>query len=163
MAKTVRGTEVVAGGYFTHEYSLEAAALFNPRWCRTWISRTFRRIVAVHPEFTRHGEGHVSSIAFRSGILDANSNITMDLPSRYSLEPMQVPNSTFEKPCSNGSFRNSISWATSTGRFSTAYRTHSQWKSCAPASVALQHSSRSESGKRPRCSQRNPDARPIQL
>ena len=43
-------------------------------------------------------EGHVSSIAFRSGLLDADSNIAMDLPSRYSLEPMQIPNSTFEKP-----------------------------------------------------------------
>lgn len=27
-------------------------------------------------------EGHVSSIAFRSGILDANANIKMDLPTR---------------------------------------------------------------------------------
>jgi predicted GH43/DUF377 family glycosyl hydrolase len=31
-------------------------------------------------------------------MLDADSNITMDLPSRYSIEPMQVPKATFEKP-----------------------------------------------------------------
>jgi predicted GH43/DUF377 family glycosyl hydrolase len=30
--------------------------------------------------------------------LDADSNISMDLPSRYSLEPTQVPNAKFEKP-----------------------------------------------------------------
>ena len=42
-------------------------------------------------------EGTFPRFAFRSGLLDANGNVTMDLPSRYSLEPTQVPNSKFEK------------------------------------------------------------------
>jgi len=45
-----------------------------PQWCRTRISRAFRRLIAFHPELTRHGEGHVSSIAFRSGILEPTAS-----------------------------------------------------------------------------------------
>lgn len=90
--------KLLLGGYFTHEYSLEAAALFNP----SMVSHpdqsnvppgSLRFVLSLRAT----AEGHVSSIAFRSGLLDADSNITMDLPSRYSLEPMQVPSSTFEK------------------------------------------------------------------
>ena len=90
--------KLLLGGYFTLEYSLEAAALFNPS-------------MAPHPDqsdvppgslrfilsLRATAEGHVSSIAFRSGVLNAESDIAVDTPSRYSLEPMQVPNATFEK------------------------------------------------------------------
>ena len=91
--------KLLLGGYFTHEYSLEAAALFNPSMVphpdqSDVPPGSLRFILSLRAT----AEGHVSSIAFRSGILDADSNITMDVPSRYSLEPMQVPNSTFEKP-----------------------------------------------------------------
>jgi len=90
--------ELLLGGYFTHEYSLEAAALFNPSMVphpdqSNVPPGSLRFILSLRAT----AEGHVSSIAFRSGMLDANSNITMETPSRYSLEPMQVPNSTFEK------------------------------------------------------------------
>jgi hypothetical protein len=84
--------KLLLGGYFTHEYSLEAAALFNPSMVphpdqSDIAPGSLRFILSLRAT----AEGHVSSIAFRSGVLDANSNITMDLPSRYSLEPMQVP------------------------------------------------------------------------
>jgi predicted GH43/DUF377 family glycosyl hydrolase len=91
--------QLLLGGYFTHEYSLEAAALFNPSMVphpnqSGLPSGSLRFILSLRAT----AEGHVSSIVFRSGILDAHGDVTMDLPSRYSLEPMQVPNSTFEKP-----------------------------------------------------------------
>jgi len=91
--------KLLLGGYFAHEYSLEAAALFNPSMVphpdqSDVPPRSLRFVLSLRAT----AEGHVSSIAFRSGMLDANSTITMDVPSRYSLEPMQVPNSTFEKP-----------------------------------------------------------------
>ena len=91
--------ELLLGGYFTHEYSLEAAALFNPSMVphpdqSNVPSGSLRFILSLRAT----AEGHVSSIAFRSGVLDADSNISMDLPSRYSLEPTQVPNAKFEKP-----------------------------------------------------------------
>ena len=90
--------KLLLGGYFTHEYSLEAAALFNPSMVRHPDQSgvppgALRFILSLRAT----AEGHVSSIAFRSGILDAGSNIKMDLPSRYSLEPVQVPNSRFER------------------------------------------------------------------
>jgi predicted GH43/DUF377 family glycosyl hydrolase len=91
--------KLLLGGYFTHEYSLEAAALFNPSMVphpdqSDVPPGSLRFILSLRAT----AEGHVSSIAFRSGVLDTDANVTMDLPSRYSLEPMQVPNSTFEKP-----------------------------------------------------------------
>ena len=90
--------ELLLGGYFTHEFSLEAAALFNPS-------------IVPHPDqsglppgslrfilsLRATAEGHISSITFRTGLLDANNNITIDAPTRYSLEPMQVPNASYEK------------------------------------------------------------------
>ncbi len=90
--------KLLLGGYFTHEYSLEAAALFNPSMTphpdqSNLPAGSLRFILSLRAT----AEGHVSSIAFRSGVLDGTSNVTMDVPSRYSLEPTQVPNSTFEK------------------------------------------------------------------
>jgi len=91
--------ELLLGGYFTHEFSLEAAALFNPS-------------IVPHPDqsdlppgslrfilsLRATAEGHISSITFRTGLLDADNNITIDTPTRYSLEPMQVSNAIYEKP-----------------------------------------------------------------
>ena len=91
--------KLLLGGYFTHEYSLEAAALFNPSIVphpdqSAMSSGSLRFVLSLRAT----AEGHVSSIAFRSGVLDANSMITMDVPTRYTIEPMQVPNSRYDKP-----------------------------------------------------------------
>ena len=80
--------ELLLGAYFTAEYSVEAAALFNPS-------------VVIHPDqkgvdkgsqrfvmsFRATGEGHVSSIEFRSGIVDANDDILFDPISQYVATP----------------------------------------------------------------------------
>ena len=90
--------QLLLGAYFTHEYSLEAAALFNPS-------------IVPHPDqsdlppgslrfilsLRATGEGHISSITFRTGFLDAEGNITINAPTRYCLEPTQVPNASYEK------------------------------------------------------------------
>jgi len=84
--------ELLLGGYFSHEYSLQAAALFNPS-------------IVPHPDqsgvppgslrfilsLRATGEGHVSSIIFRAGLLDARAHITLDPPSRYSVAQEPVP------------------------------------------------------------------------
>ena len=90
--------EMLLGGYFTHEYSLEAAALFNPSIVphpdqSNLPPGSLRFILSLRAT----AEGHVSSITFRTGLLDASNNITIDAPSPYSLEPAQVPNATHEK------------------------------------------------------------------
>lgn len=91
--------KLLLGGYFTHEYSLEAAALFNPSMVphidQSGVPPGSLRFIL---SLRATAEGHVSSIAFRTGMLDANSNIIMEAPSRFSLEPLQVPNTKFEKP-----------------------------------------------------------------
>lgn len=89
--------ELLLGGYFTHEFSLEAAALFNPSIVphpnqSDVLPGSLRFILSLRAT----AEGHISSITFRAGILDAN-NIKIDAPARYSIEPMQVPNATYEK------------------------------------------------------------------
>lgn len=91
--------KLLLGGYFTHEYSLEAAALFNPSMVPHFDqsgvpSGSLRFILSLRAT----AEGHISSIVFRSGILDAEGGITMATPSRYCIEPLQAPSSSFEKP-----------------------------------------------------------------
>ncbi len=91
--------KLLLGGYFTHEYSFEAAALFNPSMVphpdQSNVPEGSLRFVL---SLRATAEGHVSSIAFRSGTVDISGAITMDVPSRYSLEPEQVPNSVYQKP-----------------------------------------------------------------
>ena len=89
---------LLVGGYFTHEYSFEAAALFNP----SIVPHPDQSHVAAGSErfvlsLRATGEGHVSSITFRTGIVDSDGNVVIDAPTRYSLEPGPVPNATFEK------------------------------------------------------------------
>jgi predicted GH43/DUF377 family glycosyl hydrolase len=90
--------KLLLGGYFTHEFSLEAAALFNPSIVphpdQTGLAPGSLRFIM---SLRATAEGHISSITFRTGIIDANNNIIVDAPDRFSLEPMQVSNATYEK------------------------------------------------------------------
>jgi predicted GH43/DUF377 family glycosyl hydrolase len=90
--------KLLLGAYFTHEYSLEAAALFNPSIVphpdqSDLPAGSLRFILSLRAT----GEGHISSITFRTGFLDANCGITINAPTRYSLEPAQVPNASYAK------------------------------------------------------------------
>ncbi len=44
------------------------------------------------------GEGHVSSITFRSGTVDANNSIQVDNPTRFVTTPRVVPNQQYDRP-----------------------------------------------------------------
>lgn len=86
------------GAYFLAEYSLESAALFNPSIVPDPDQRglppgSLRFILSLRAT----GEGHISSITFRSGVLDANCRIQMASPTGFLTEPSQIPNSTYEK------------------------------------------------------------------
>ena len=78
----------LVGAYFMHEYTFEAAALFNPSivrhpdqsgaplgGCRFVLS-----LRAV-------GEGHISSLTFRSGTIDADGNLSIDPTARLASMP----------------------------------------------------------------------------
>ncbi len=90
--------ELLLGAYFSHEYSLEAAALFNPSIVphpdqHDLPPGTLRFILSLRAT----GEGHISSITFRTGLLDTGGHITVSAPARWCLEPSQVPNAWYEK------------------------------------------------------------------
>jgi predicted GH43/DUF377 family glycosyl hydrolase len=81
---TAASRRQLIGAYFTQEYAFEAAALFNPSivphpdqgGCLRGEVRFVMSLRAV-------GEGHISSIEFRSGIIDAESVIRLDPPGRF--------------------------------------------------------------------------------
>jgi len=90
--------KLLIGAHFAQEYSLEAAALFNPS-------------IVPHPEqsdlpegslrfvlsLRATGEGHISSITFRTGFLASDGQITINTPTRFCLEPTQVPDPAYSK------------------------------------------------------------------
>lgn len=79
---------LLVGAYFTHEYALEAAALFNPSivWHpdQAGMPEGCRRFVI---SLRATGEGHISSVEFRSGFMDAEAQIWLDSYSRYVTPP----------------------------------------------------------------------------
>ena len=80
--------QLLLGAYFTAEYSVEAAALFNPSVVphpdQEGVDKGSQRFVM---SFRATGEGHVSSIEFRSGIVDENYDIYFDPISQYVATP----------------------------------------------------------------------------
>jgi predicted GH43/DUF377 family glycosyl hydrolase len=79
---------LLLGAYVTCEYSVEAAALFNPSIVphpdQKGVDKGSLRFVM---SFRGTGEGHVSSIEFRSGIVDENDDIYFDPVSHYVATP----------------------------------------------------------------------------
>lgn len=90
--------QLLIGAYFTQEYSLESAALFNPSpvWHpdQSGLPDGSRRFIL---SLRATGEGHISSITFRTGVVDAYYRITVDPPTRFVTSPEIVPNPAYEK------------------------------------------------------------------
>lgn len=82
--------QLLIGAYFTMEYAVESAALFNP-------SMVPARNQAGLPEGSTRfamslratGEGHVSSIVFLRGLIDKNCDITIDERSPF-IRPLKM-------------------------------------------------------------------------
>ncbi len=82
--------QLLIGAYLTSEYSFEAAALFNPSIVAHYDQSNLpagalRFLMSLRAT----GEGHVSSIVFRTGIIAANGDICFDpvSPFAHSLKP----------------------------------------------------------------------------
>ncbi len=77
---------LLIGAYFTHEYSIEAASLSNPSMVpapdQVGLSPGEQRFVM---SLRAIGEGHISSIEFRTGVIDAGGKVTLEEPSRYAM------------------------------------------------------------------------------
>jgi predicted GH43/DUF377 family glycosyl hydrolase len=90
--------KLLIGSYFVCEYSLESAALFNPS-------------IVPHPDqsdtppdalrfilsLRATGEGHISSITFRTGIIHADHRIEVLPPAGFLTEPRQIPKPSYDK------------------------------------------------------------------
>src|SRR6267154_2694263 len=90
--------QLLIGAYFTHEYALEAAALFNPSIVphpdqSNLPDGSLRFILSLRAT----GEGHISSVTFRTGIVDDQNKISINPPTRFLSEPRQVPNASYDK------------------------------------------------------------------
>ncbi len=90
--------KLLIGAYFTQEYSLESAALFNPSMVwhpnQSDLPEGSRRFIL---SLRATGEGHISSITFRSGVIDKDNNVNIDIPSRYVTTSENISNQNFEK------------------------------------------------------------------
>ena len=90
--------ELLIGALFSGEYALESAAIFNPS-------------IVPHPDqggipegalrfimsLRATGEGHISSIEFRSGVIGPEGGISMDPVSRFVTVPEILPNPSYDK------------------------------------------------------------------
>ncbi|TAF71933.1 MAG: response regulator [Flavobacterium sp.] len=74
--KLSKARRLLIGAYFTHEYSIESAAFFNPSMVedpdQSHLENGQKRVIV---SFRATGEGHVSSIAFRSAILTKENEL----------------------------------------------------------------------------------------
>jgi predicted GH43/DUF377 family glycosyl hydrolase len=90
--------QLLIGAYFTQEYALESAALFNPSMVwhpdQTMVPAGSKRFIL---SLRATGEGHVSSITFRSGLVDHNCRITLDPTPRFVTTPDMEPNTQYDK------------------------------------------------------------------
>lgn len=92
------GRRLLIGSYFLAEYSLESAALFNPS-------------IVPHPDQSElppgalrfilslraTGEGHISSLTFRTGIIHPDCRIEVFTAAGFLSEPRQIPNPVYDK------------------------------------------------------------------
>ena len=93
-----RVRQLLIGALFSGEYALESAALFNPSMVphpdQSGVPTGGLRFVM---SLRATGEGHISSIEFRTGLIASAGAITVEPVSRFVTAPEVVPNPTYRK------------------------------------------------------------------
>ncbi len=93
-----RERRLLIGAHFTHEYSVEAAALFNPSIVlapnQDHLAPGEKRFVM---SLRAVGEGHLSSIEFRSGVLGAGGALRFDPLSPYLVAGSRTEPARYDK------------------------------------------------------------------
>lgn len=91
-------TRLLIGAYFTHEYSIESAAFFNPSIVpdpdQLNLEEGQLRVII---SFRAVGEGHVSSVVFRRAMIDRNNDITVIPAGNYIDEAEKIHNIIYQK------------------------------------------------------------------
>ena len=89
---------ILIGSYFTMEYSIESAAFFNPSIMehpdQKEIGPGQLRVIL---SFRATGEGHISSIVFRTGVLDADGKLTLQPIGKLLEEAEHIRRHVYQK------------------------------------------------------------------
>lgn len=96
--KLSRERKMLLGSCFTKEYSIESVAFFNP----SIVPHPYQEdlpegSIRVIFSFRAIGEGHISSLTFRSGVLDENNNLMMEPVSPFVETATVALNPSYEK------------------------------------------------------------------
>jgi len=89
---------MLLGAYFSLEYSVQAAAFFNPSIVEhpdqsNLPDKSLRFVLS----FRSVGEGHISSIEFRSGVVNGKGEFTFDKASPFVERATAVNNPVYDK------------------------------------------------------------------
>lgn len=89
---------LLLGAYFTHEYALEAAALFNPSIVahpdQSGVKKGELRFIL---SLRATGEGHISSITFRTGVVDKEGMPRLDEPTPFVTAAEAEPHPSYDR------------------------------------------------------------------
>lgn len=90
--------KALLGSYFTMEYSIESAAFFNPSAMehpdQSELRTNEKRVIF---SFRATGEGHISSVVFRTGILDKNNNLNIEPVGKMLAEADKIILTVYDK------------------------------------------------------------------
>ena len=90
--------KVLIGSYFTLEYSIESAAIFNPSIIedpdQSRLGPNEKRVIL---SFRATGEGHISSLVFRSAVIDKNNNLVFELAGKMLAEAERIKRHIYDK------------------------------------------------------------------
>ena len=90
--------KALVGSYFTMEYSIESAAFFNPSIVehpdQSELRSDEKRVIF---SFRATGEGHISSVVFRSGILDRHNNLILEPVGKMLAEADKIIRNIYNK------------------------------------------------------------------
>lgn len=104
--KLTANQRLLIGSYFALEYSFECAALFNPSivWHpdQSGLEPGERRFVL---SLRSTGEGHISSLGFRTGTINSNNDIQIKPPGQFGEVGVLVPDALYERELFNRKLR----------------------------------------------------------
>jgi len=87
--------KMLIGAYCTMEYAIESAAIFNPSivedFDQSGLEAGEKRVII---SFRATGEGHISSIVFRRGILDKDNNLLI-MKIGHHIDKAEIMHKTF--------------------------------------------------------------------
>ncbi len=91
--------KLLIGAYFTMEYAVESAALFNPSMVedpdQSGLLPGQKRVII---SLRATGEGHISSLVFRRAVIDENNEVHVREPGFQISEAERIKSHIYKKP-----------------------------------------------------------------